>query len=230
MKGMIESKRCLEEPKQHSALRTMTCPSQLDPTSKYALHPGLTLLHKDLILREEETSPSTLEDGVGSAEPIGRVLEYARRPTSTDANDLRSGAQATRPSQCGKLRNRLLLRVLDKMKSDLATDLDLRTLAAESGYSRSHFLRTFRAAMGCSPHQCLTQLRVEQAKTLLRGNSISLIEIALDCGFSSHAHFSNTFRQIAGVTPSEYRRIHGPIVKKRLLFASDSFEHSLSSG
>ena len=100
------------------------------------------------------------------------------------------------------------------MKADLASDLDLTTLAAESGYSRSHFLRTFRAVMGCSPHQWLTSLRVEQAKTILRENAISLIDIALDCGFSSHAHFSNTFRHIVGVTPSEYRRIHNPNMQK----------------
>jgi AraC-like DNA-binding protein len=61
------------------------------------------------------------------------------------------------------------------------------------------------------------------------GVPISLIDIALDCGFSSHAHFPNTFRQIVGVTPSEYRRIHGPILKKRFLFASSSFGRSLFS-
>jgi transcriptional regulator GlxA family with amidase domain len=116
--------------------------------------------------------------------------------------------------RCGRLQRRLLQRVLDRMKADLASDLDLSTLAAESGYSRSHFLRTFRAVMGCSPHQWLTSLRVEQAKTILRENAVSLIDIALDCGFSSHAHFSNTFRQIAGVTPSEYRRIHNPNMQK----------------
>src|SRR5258708_8374668 len=56
---------------------------------------------------------------------------------------------------------------------------------------------------------------VEQAKKILRTNSDSLIDIALDCGFSSHAHFSNTFRQIVGVTPSEYRgAVIVPICKK----------------
>ncbi len=159
-----------------------------------------------------------------------RVLEHVSKLASTDATVLISGGtQVPRPSPCGKLRNRLLQRVLDRMKADLATDLDLSTLAAESGYSRSHFLRTFRAAMGCSPHQWLTRLRGERAKTMLRENSMSLIDIALDCGFSSHAHFSNTFRQIVGVTPSEYRRTHSPIMKKRFLFASSSFGHSLFS-
>jgi AraC-like DNA-binding protein len=43
---------------------------------------------------------------------------------------------------------------------------------------------------------------VEQAKTILRERSVSLIDIALDLRISSHAHFSNTFRQIVRVTPS----------------------------
>src|SRR5271167_4486475 len=113
-----------------------------------------------------------------------------------------AGAEATGgtrvrcPSQCGKLQKRWVQRVLDRMKADLATDLDLSRLAAESGYSRSHFLRTFRAAIGCSPHQWLTRLRMDHAKTMLRRDAESLIVIALACGFSSHAHFSNTFRQL----------------------------------
>jgi len=125
-----------------------------------------------------------------------------------------AGVKLMNPGVCGILQRRLLQRVLDRMNVDLAADLDLNTLAAESGYSRSHFLRTFRAVMGCSPHRWLTRLRVEQAKTILREQSISLIDIALACGFSSHAHFSNTFRQIVGVTPSDYRRSHGTIIQE----------------
>ena len=78
---------------------------------------------------------------------------------------------------------RALQRVLDKMKAQVASDLSLETLAAESGYSRSHLLRLFRAVMGRSPHQWLMQLRVEQAKAMLREGSCSLINIATACGF-----------------------------------------------
>ena len=129
-------------------------------------------------------------------------------------DEIESAARLTGPLRCGRLQRRLLQRVLDRMKADLASDLDLGTLAAESGYSRSHFLRTFRAVMGSSPHRWLTSLRVERAKTILREDAISLIDIAFNCGFSSHAHFSNTFRQIVGVTPGEYRRIHNPNKQK----------------
>jgi AraC family transcriptional regulator len=120
---------------------------------------------------------------------------------------LAGGRQLLKPSHHGKLPVRVLERVLDRMKAELASDLDLSTLAAESGYSRSHFLRAFRAGTGYSPYQWLTRLRVEQAKRLLRESSLSLINIALACGFANHAHFSNRFRQLVGVTPSEYRRL-----------------------
>jgi AraC family transcriptional regulator len=125
---------------------------------------------------------------------------------------LSGGVRGHKPSQSGKMPTRILQRVLDRMRADLATNLDLQTIAAESGYSRTHFLRTFRASTGYSPHQWLTHLRIEEAKTLLQRASNSLIDIALNCGFSSHGHFSNTFREIVGVTPREYRRNHGLIL------------------
>jgi len=122
------------------------------------------------------------------------------------------GLQDHRPSQSGKMPTRVLQRVLDRMRADFASKLDLPTIAAESGYSRTHFLRTFRASTGYSPHDWLTRLRIEEAKTRLQKKSCSLIDIALDCGFSSHGHFSNTFRRVVGVTPREYRRNYGLIV------------------
>jgi AraC family transcriptional regulator len=125
---------------------------------------------------------------------------------------LSGGVRGHKPSQSGKMPTRILQRVLDRMRADLATNLDLHTIAAESGYSRTHFLRIFRASTGYSPHQWLTHLRIEEAKTLLQKASNSLIDIALDCGFSSHGHFSNTFRRIVGVAPREYRRNYGLIL------------------
>jgi AraC family transcriptional regulator len=125
---------------------------------------------------------------------------------------LSGGVRGPKPSQSGKMPTRILQRVLDRMTADLATNLDLHTIAAESGYSRTHFLRTFRASTGYSPHQWLTHLRIEEAKTLLQKASNPLIDVALDCGFSSHGHFSNTFRRIVGVTPREYRRNYGLIL------------------
>jgi AraC family transcriptional regulator len=92
------------------------------------------------------------------------------------------------------------------MDAEIAEDLDLETLSAESGYSRNHFLRLFNAATGSAPHQYLLRLRIDKAQTMIRNHSVNLLDVALACGFSSHAHFSKVFRKVLGITPSQFRR------------------------
>jgi AraC family transcriptional regulator len=99
-----------------------------------------------------------------------------------------------------------LRRVLERMEADLSSELDLKTLAIESGYSRNHFLIMFREATHCTPHRYLVQLRVKRAQAMMKNKSMRLIDIAFACGFSSDAHLSRVFRQVTGATPSEYRR------------------------
>jgi AraC family transcriptional regulator len=100
----------------------------------------------------------------------------------------------------------LLRRVIERMNSDLSTDLTLSALATESGYSRAHFLRMFRGATGKLPYQYLSDLRLDEAERRIRAGTTPLIEIAMACGFSSHSHLCKAFRRRFGVTPSEYRR------------------------
>jgi AraC family transcriptional regulator len=99
----------------------------------------------------------------------------------------------------------VLRRIVERMRS-FDSDLSLQVLANESGYSRVHFVRMFRAATGYSPHNYLLNLKLERARELLKNPSIPLIDVALDCGFSSHSHMSRLFHRSVGVTPSAYRR------------------------
>lgn len=102
---------------------------------------------------------------------------------------------------------RTLRSVVDRMQTDLAANLDLDTLAAESGFSRAHFLRAFRAATGQTPHRYLFEQRLVKARELIVETSMSLIDIAAACGFSSHSHLTTAFRSKFGLPPSKYR--HG---------------------
>jgi AraC family transcriptional regulator len=92
------------------------------------------------------------------------------------------------------------------MEAEFDSGLTLTQLAAESGYSRTHFLRMFRGATGQSPHRYLLELRLKKAASMLARRSLSLMDIALACGFSSHAHFSTAFRSRFGLSPSAFRR------------------------
>jgi AraC family transcriptional regulator len=109
-------------------------------------------------------------------------------------------------SRVSPLPQRVLRRVKDRIDAELAGDLTLSILAEESGYSRTHFQRMFRAATGLTPHEYLLERRLGRAQELLEKRNADLIDVAASCGFSSHSHMTTVFRRLHGVTPAEYRR------------------------
>jgi transcriptional regulator GlxA family with amidase domain len=101
--------------------------------------------------------------------------------------------------------NRRLLRARDAMDRTYAQPLDVPALARIALVSEAHFIRTFRATFGETPHRYLQRRRVERAMFLLRQSDRSVTEICLDVGFLSLGTFSRTFRDIVGESPTEYR-------------------------
>jgi AraC-like DNA-binding protein len=71
--------------------------------------------------------------------------------------------------------------------------------------SEAHFIRTFKATFGETPHRYLQRRRVERAMFMLRESDRSVTDICLDAGFTSLGTFSRTFHDIVGVSPTEYR-------------------------
>ncbi|MGY1748920.1 helix-turn-helix transcriptional regulator [Modestobacter sp. SYSU DS0511] len=76
--------------------------------------------------------------------------------------------------------------------------------------SEAHFIRTFKATFGETPHRYLQRRRVERAMFLLRSTDRSVTEICMAVGFSSLGTFSRVFAGIVGEPPSAYRR-RGPL-------------------
>jgi AraC-like DNA-binding protein len=101
--------------------------------------------------------------------------------------------------------NRCMLRARDAMDRDYATPLDITTLASIAYVSEAHFIRTFRATFGETPHRYLQRRRVERAMFLLRESDRSVTEISVDVGFRSLGTFGRTFREIVGESPTRYR-------------------------
>src|SRR3954471_5192617 len=109
-------------------------------------------------------------------------------------------------------RNRRLLRARDAMDRAYPQPLDIPALARIAHVSEAHFIRTFRATFGETPHRYLQRRRVERSMFLLRETDRPVTDICLDVGFTSLGTFSRTFRDIVGETPSGYRAGHGPVV------------------
>jgi AraC family transcriptional regulator len=98
-----------------------------------------------------------------------------------------------------------LKRVKQKLDEDFAETPSLAELAAIGSVHPTHLCRHFRHHYHATIGEYLRERRVEVALELLSGTNLSLVEIALDAGFSSHAHFSTVFRRATGMTPSEFR-------------------------
>jgi AraC-like DNA-binding protein len=101
--------------------------------------------------------------------------------------------------------NRRLLRARDAMDRQYAQPLDIAALARIAHVSEAHFIRTFRASFGETPHRYLQRRRVERAMFLLRESEVSVTDICLAVGFTSLGTFSRTFTEVVGTSPSGYR-------------------------
>ncbi len=118
-------------------------------------------------------------------------------------------SQRIQKSSVTPLPARPLRRVQERIENGLNEKLSLASIARETGYSRAHFLRMFRAATGQTPHQYVLERRINAAQSLLRCSTKTLPEIALRCGFSSQAYMTDVFRRCMDMTPMVYRRTNG---------------------
>jgi AraC family transcriptional regulator len=99
-----------------------------------------------------------------------------------------------------------LRQITDWMSEHLAEECSLGRLAAQAGLSRFHFQRLFKAATGVTPSHYHIDLRMEEARRLLRETKMSVVDVALEVGYANPSHFARLFRRESGLSPSDYRR------------------------
>jgi AraC family transcriptional regulator len=162
--------------------------------SRPGLHDQATAQILNLLFAEVEFGGSS---GALYAESLAHALA---------ARFLFLGNRPHSPGRKATLSHRRLSQIQEFIESHLDTDLTLLELAAQSGYSRSHFLRAFHTATGLTPHLYVLKRRTESARQLLEQTDLGIVEIAYRCGFANQAHLTLTFRKEFGVTPGEYRR------------------------
>jgi AraC-like DNA-binding protein len=85
--------------------------------------------------------------------------------------------------------------------------IDLARAAREAGSSPFHFLRTFKSALGVTPHQYLVRARLRRAARLLAAGELAITDVALEVGFADLSNFVRTFGRAAGVSPRRFRRM-----------------------
>lgn len=101
---------------------------------------------------------------------------------------------------------RRLARARDFIDSSLGQTINLAAMARVACLSPHHFLRSFKAVFGLTPHQYLTRARIERAKELLRETDYPVTEICFIVGFESLGSFSSLFRRYAAASPAQFRK------------------------
>lgn len=122
---------------------------------------------------------------------------------------------------------RLIQTVVDEIDSCILRRddeaLTLQRLSERLGYSEFHMTRKFREISGMPLRDYMRRRKLAFALKDVRDSAQSLMDIALDYGFSSHEAFTRAFRGVYGVTPSAYRKAPRPVVLRTKIHPFDRY-------
>ena len=106
----------------------------------------------------------------------------------------------------GGLGSARLRKIKEFVDAKMEDDLSLDEMAQSVGLSTAHFARMFRKSTGQTPHQFVLRQRLERARVMLRAADSRVLDVAVACGFKTQQHFAQVFRDVWGVSPTEYRQ------------------------
>lgn len=164
----------------------------------------------DCDARQLDLPEANFADKPNMAQPLAELAHAAMSNNMLHAEgaltDLIGGLSGRQTRLLGGLAPHILRRVEDYIEAYLASTIHLNDLALLANMSEFHFHRMFRLVQGCPPHTWITKQRVRRAKQLL-GSDTPLVEVAVDCGFSSQSHLTRVFQKQTGRTPAQYRKL-----------------------
>jgi AraC family transcriptional regulator len=167
---------------------------ELRPQRKFGdprLHALVTAVHAEMVAGFP--SGRLFLDSIEQAIAVALVNRHALRHRSVQI--YRGGLGAAR-----------LRRIKELVHAKMEDDLSLDEMAQSVGLSTAHFARMFRKSTGETPHQFVLRHKVERAKAMLRAPDARIFDVALACGFKTQQHFAQVFRDVCGLSPTEYRQ------------------------
>ncbi|MCW8125241.1 GlxA family transcriptional regulator [Microbulbifer halophilus] len=122
-------------------------------------------------------------------------------------NYVQSANDAQRMSPRSRLRttNKRLIQAVQIMEQHLVPPLSVKQVAEKARISVREMERLFKKEVGTPPKRFYRHLRLENARQLLRQTDMTVLDIAIACGFQSSAYFSAAYRQDFGISPSRDR-------------------------
>lgn len=143
------------------------------------------------------------DHGAELANAVADQLIYSSIRTDQDAQRL------SVPTRIG-VRHPKLSQVIHMMEANIEEPISPSALAENVGMSTRQLERLFRRYLDRSPKRYYMELRLQKARNLLMQTDMSVINVALACGFASPSHFSKCYRSHYETTPYRERGTQGP--------------------
>lgn len=102
--------------------------------------------------------------------------------------------------------NRIIAEAYGYIDENYTSACSLYDIASCVHISPNYLHTLFKRVTGITPFEYVTKKRIDRAKRLIMAGELTLLEIALSCGFCSQSHFNKVFKERTGETPAEYRR------------------------
>ena len=132
------------------------------------------------------------------------LIGLNRTISEEEDNTLKAGEALNTASQ-----KEIVDRVEAYMQRNLHQNLSRQDLGEVVHLSPTHLARIFHQTTGKTLTGRLREMRIQHAQRLLLDSTLSIGEIGFQVGYSSFSHFSKAFKDLTGVSPSEYRRHKG---------------------
>ncbi|MFJ3451014.1 GlxA family transcriptional regulator [Pseudomonas sichuanensis] len=192
--GVLDDYGCSVHPEQRASL------SECSPQTR--ITPASFTLDRDRLSAASPNGAMELMLGLvrrlygdALAEGVEEILSF-------------SGARYRQVGPGAKKSMSLHLRtIVELMENNLEETLSLDQLAAYSGRSRRQIDRLFQAQLGTSPRRYYMELRITKSRRLLQYSDLSVMEVAVACGFVSVSHFSKCYAAYFGYPPSREQRL-----------------------
>ncbi len=165
------------------------------------------LINLNGILYRSYKDDSNLEKVYEKRSELNEIIEYAE-----DINDLRNKCLTMISEYIElfngntlKTNNNTVNEAINFMKKNLHEDLSLGTVAQNIHISKSYLSSLLAKHTKSSFPELMTEMRISNAKYLLKNTNISILDISYKCGYNSQSYFCSTFKKITGYTPTDYR-------------------------
>lgn len=192
--GLLRSYRCAIHPENRAALAEISPESMITPASHVIDRDRYTAASPNgafALMLEMLRS----HHGAALAEGIEQILAF-------EGLRFRRVGGSTPAKLSAPLRN-----MIDLMENNLEEPLSLDQLAAFVGLSRRQVDRLFQRQLATSPHRHYMELRITESRRLLQHSSLSIMEVAVACGFVSVSHFSKCYSAYFSYPPSRETRL-----------------------